>query len=399
VLQEIEQPSPVSQAIIPSTAPARPRPIPSVRILCAAVLVAFAWTAASSAASTTTVVGIPAVDGGIQRFLHVRPDSPIAFVVQFPGGDGDLGLQDNGSMTTRVGVCNPFGRSRAAFAGRRIGLALIDKTSNGSTYDYENLHAVVRYVRERDNVPVWIAGGSASTFAAARAAVRLPAEIPAGVILYSPDRARSTMSSIRRPAAVIWHAFDTGQAGASTFNALTSAPVRENLIITAGNNGDCTHHLFNGADAEFVNAAAGAIERNNAATVVAPAIDMGDISGTWYNPATTGQGFFLEAVPSMDIMILAWFTWGNASGAHFWLTGVGPLADNGATVDLIRTANGRFNAPDPVTDTVVGTATLHFTDCGHGTVTYQRDDTGESGTIAIERLTPVPASCEAAEAP
>ena len=43
----------------------------------------------------------------------------------------------------------------------------------------------------------------------------------------------------------------------------------------------------------------------------------------------------------------------------------------------------------------IGSATFRFTDCSHGTVTFQRTDTGESGTIPIQRLTPVPAACTA----
>lgn len=370
----------------------------AVRGACLAVLAALAWTTPSSAATTTTVVDLPAADGGTQRFLHVRPDAPIAYVVNFPGGDGRLGIRNDGSMPTRVGNCNPWGRNRAAIAGRGVGVALIDATSEGSIYNHENLMAVVRYLRQRDDVPIWVAGGSASTDAATFSAWSMPDDIPAGLVLISPGSPGHLVPSIRRPAAVIWHPSDPGQFGDATFRALTSTPVRETHLITGGTDVGCGFHLFQGADAEFVDKATGAIARNNAATAIQAALDMRHFAGSWFNPATSGQGFFIEIVPSLEAMVLAWFTWGQTAGDHFWLTGLGPLTANGATLELSRASGGRFNDVAPVTTENVGRATLHFTDCTHGTVTFQRTDTGGAGTIPIRRLTPAPEGCAASGA-
>jgi hypothetical protein len=359
-------------------------------------LAALAWSAISVAATTTTVVDIPAADGGTQRFLHVRPDAPIAYVVNFPGGNGNLGIRDDGSMPTRVGLCNPWGRNRAAIASRNVGLALIDTTSEGSIYQHDNLMAVVRYLRQRDDVPIWIAGGSASTDFAFYSAWRLPEDIPGGLVLISPGAPDALLSSIHRPAAVIWHPSDPAQFGAATFRMLTSARARENLLIEGGNDRGCGFHLFEGADAEFVGAAAGAIERNNAATALPAPLDMKLVAGSWFNPQTSGQGLFIEIVPSLDAMVLAWFTWGHTAGDHLWLTGLGPLTPNGATIELTRSSGGRFNDPAPVAAQSVGQAVLHFTECTRGTLRFQRSDTGESGTIPIRRLTPLPDGCPAA---
>ena len=345
------------------------------------------------AATTTSVVDIPAVDGGTQRFLQVRPDDPIAYVVVLPGGDGNIGIQSNGSVSTRTGRCNPFGRNADSFAGRRIGLALIDITSNGSIYNHENVLAVVRKVRERDDVPMWLAGGSASTDAIGFAARMVPTEIPAGVIFYSPSPPDSNVSLIRRPAVVIAHPLDPSQSAFAMSQALISAPVRENLAVSGGTDVGCGYHLFNGADAEFVTVLSGAIERNNAATAGTPAVNLQGVGGAWHNPAAPGQGFMLEAVPSLNSLVLGWFTWSNTAGDHFWLSGIGPITGNQAKVELIRSANGRFNDPAPVSDATAGTATFLFTDCSHATVSFQRTDTGESGTISIQRLTPVPSVC------
>lgn len=120
------------------------------------------------------------------------------------------------------------------------------------------------------------------------------------------------------------------------------------------------------------------------------------ISGTWHNPATPGQGFLLEVVPGLNSLALGWFTWGNTTGDHLWLSGLGPISGDSATVQLQRSSHGLFNNPAPVANMLAGTATFRFTDCSRGSVTFQRSDSGESGTIPIERLTPVPAACPAA---
>lgn len=119
------------------------------------------------------------------------------------------------------------------------------------------------------------------------------------------------------------------------------------------------------------------------------------LGGTWFNPATPGQGFMLEVVPSINSLAIGWFTWSTTAGDHFWMSGLGPINGDTATVQLQRSSNGLFNNPAPVTSTTTGTATFRFTDCTNGTVTYQRADTGESGTIPIVRLTPAPAACSA----
>lgn len=127
------------------------------------------------------------------------------------------------------------------------------------------------------------------------------------------------------------------------------------------------------------------------------AINYG-IGGTWYNPATSGQGFLIEVVPSASSMALGWFTWTGTAGQHDWISAFGPYVGDSATLTLQHSTGGRFNDPTPIASANVGTATFRFTDCTHGTVTFNRTDTGQSGTIPIQRLTPVPAACTQAAA-
>lgn len=122
------------------------------------------------------------------------------------------------------------------------------------------------------------------------------------------------------------------------------------------------------------------------------AINYG-IGGTWYNPATSGQGFLLEVVPSANALALGWFTWSTNAGEHDWLSAFGPISGDSATVNLQRSTGGRFNDPTSTASSVVGTATFKFTDCENGTVTFDRTDNGQSGVIPIRRLTPTPTAC------
>ena len=55
---------------------------------------------------TTTVVDVPTRPGVTQRFLYVCPDAPVATIVSLAGGDGVLGILDDGTMTTTA-ACNP----------------------------------------------------------------------------------------------------------------------------------------------------------------------------------------------------------------------------------------------------------------------------------------------------
>jgi plastocyanin len=120
------------------------------------------------------------------------------------------------------------------------------------------------------------------------------------------------------------------------------------------------------------------------------AISIG-IGGTWNSPGIPSQGFLLEVNPPLNSLVLGWFTWSATTpGSYDWLSAIGPISGDSATVDLQRSSGGLFNSTTPTTSTSVGSATFRFTDCCTGTVTYQRNDSGQSGTVPIRRLTPVP---------
>lgn len=208
---------------------------------------------------TSTVVDLPS-RGQTQRILHVRPDAPIANLVALPGSDGVLRIQPDGRFL--AGGCFPVNRTQSAIADHRIAIAFVDASTDGSVRNTADLLAVVNYMQSRDNVPVWIIGGSSSTGAVLKMALSLPAEMQVGVIFFSPellDAAASAQNT--RPTLVVFHVDDNLQAGDDVYARMTAAPVKELAMLTGGNPQGCGYHLFNGIETKFSNATVGFIEK------------------------------------------------------------------------------------------------------------------------------------------
>lgn len=231
----------------------------------AAFLVAFAPAAGAADRGTTTVVDLPTRDA-TQRILYVRAADPVANLVFLPGHIGHLGIEPDGSMPTIVGRCAPLARARDAFAARGISVALVDRTSDGQVRQFVDVREVVRYLRTNDDLPTWIVGGSASTVAALTIAADLPADVPLGVVVFSPNIPDPKVAlRVKRPVLVVYHRDDPPVLPMASllWDALASAPARERIELSGGSNEGCGHHLFAGIDGPFVEAVAGFILRNN----------------------------------------------------------------------------------------------------------------------------------------
>ena len=123
-------------------------------------------------------------------------------------------------------------------------------------------------------------------------------------------------------------------------------------------------------------------------------LDQHGLTGTWYNPATGGQGLLIETYPDLQgsghgYLGVGWYTFDlTAAGGQRWYTLQGPAVSGSASVPLtIYTATGgNFNAPPRVSAVAVGSATLSFSDCTHGTLTYHFSDGRPDGSIPLARL-------------
>lgn len=332
----------------------------------------------ATAAVTTTVVDIPS-KGATQRFLHVRPDVPIATIVHLPGGDGTYGFTADGTSTSVPGTCDPVYRNRQAYADHGLAAAYVDANSMGSVRDFDDVLAVIRYVRAQDNVPVWLMGASASTAPAAYIAAHLPGDIPLGVIIFSPVPIPATQPRlIDSPTQVVYHVLDTSVSPASLFNALIAAPVREIVGLSGGSNSGCGYHLFNGVDAKFVATTTGFIDRNNGSLAIAPPHNY---QGLWWAAGGAESFWGINFVHQADQVFATWYTY-DTTGKVWWLSMLaaktaGSTYSGPIFVDAGPPFNNYVGKGVP---TQVGTGTLTFTDADNGSFAYTVDTTTPATT-------------------
>jgi YVTN family beta-propeller protein len=127
-------------------------------------------------------------------------------------------------------------------------------------------------------------------------------------------------------------------------------------------------------------------------------LDQRGLTGSWYQPTTSGQGFILEVSPDVNgagngFLSAGWFTYDvTAAGGQRWYTLQGSVSNTNSVASLTigaTTAGGNFAAGPVVTAVSVGTAKLQFSDCSHGQLNYTfSDGSNRTGTIPLLRLTP-----------
>lgn len=133
--------------------------------------------------------------------------------------------------------------------------------------------------------------------------------------------------------------------------------------------------------------------------VASLSLNQHGLTGSWYEPTTSGQGIELEFFPNLvapgtSFIQGSWFTFDYtaAGGADHqrWYTfdAQGPTGQAGVPITIYQNVGGNFNAPPITGATVVGVGTLAFSDCDTGTLTYSfTDGSGRTGTINLTRLT------------
>ncbi|HVO88547.1 MAG TPA: hypothetical protein VMV45_08395 [Casimicrobiaceae bacterium] len=128
------------------------------------------------------------------------------------------------------------------------------------------------------------------------------------------------------------------------------------------------------------------------------------LSGNWYDPARSGQGFVVELNPLAKVLFFAWYTYtvnGQPTGAagQRWYTGQANYTPGARSIalSLYETTGGLFDSIAPTPTTVqVGTGTLTFASCSAATLDFNftgGSATGRSGTITLARVGPTPAAC------
>ena len=116
------------------------------------------------------------------------------------------------------------------------------------------------------------------------------------------------------------------------------------------------------------------------------------MDGAWFDPDTSGQGYFIDAYPDPEggnFIFVSWFTYGDATASgQRWLTAQGGFEGSTAEIDVFETTGGSFDDPEPVSTTKVGTMSLDFTDCSNAQLTYSLPADSAEGDIAITRVIP-----------
>lgn len=115
-------------------------------------------------------------------------------------------------------------------------------------------------------------------------------------------------------------------------------------------------------------------------------------TGSWYDPANSGQGLMLQVLPNHQLLAI-WFAYGP-SGGQAWFGGVGSYSGNTAVIDAVQPAGGRwipnFDAAQ-VTTPEWGSITFTFGDRDHGRVEFNSVLGFGSGGMDLVRLTNIAA--------
>ncbi len=118
------------------------------------------------------------------------------------------------------------------------------------------------------------------------------------------------------------------------------------------------------------------------------------ITGSWYNPAQSGQGFNVEVLPG-NTFVAFWYVFDD-TGKNLWLTGAGGYGGNSVTLNMTATSGGAFPPafdPTKIARNPWGTLTLTFSDCNNAVASWTSNDATQlrfpNGTMPIKRLTSV----------
>ena len=122
------------------------------------------------------------------------------------------------------------------------------------------------------------------------------------------------------------------------------------------------------------------------------------MSGSWFDPATAGQGFFMDVFDSSNQLFLAWFTYDLerpdpgvtamiGDPGHRWMTALGPFEGTSADLKIFWNSGMIFDSATPPTEqTQDGDMTVQFTSCTKGNIAYDLGTANVTGEVAVQRL-------------
>ena len=229
------------------------------------------------------VVDVPTRPGVIQRLLLLSPREPKATVVLFAGDDGGLHIAADGRFQYGNLVVNFLVRSRQLFVEHDLAVAIVDAPSDRQGFPFRNLSgfrqtpahaadikAVIAWLREHVEAPVWLIGNSRGTESVGYVATQLRGrDGPDGIVLTSTiladgDRSVPAMEleTLRIPVLVVHHEEDgcrfcLFRDMPALMHKLDAVPKKELIAVKGGvSRGDpCqawAYHGYNGIEREVV---------------------------------------------------------------------------------------------------------------------------------------------------
>ncbi len=193
---------------------------------------------------------------------------------------------------------------------------------------------------------------------------------------------------------------------AGTHLELPTTPTTGNVVTGAGNlpetahSVDCqvsarTQPMTNGGITKLSDAYFDNLYFDSAAPVASAITLDGYLSGNWYDPSQSGQGFQLEFTDQGNSLLAVWFVYTPDGSGQNWIYAQGAYDSTKSTVTipaLILTGAKfppLFKSSD-VHTTSWGTITFTFTDCNHGTASWNSTVSGYGhGSMPISRLTSI----------
>ncbi len=120
-----------------------------------------------------------------------------------------------------------------------------------------------------------------------------------------------------------------------------------------------------------------------------PEIEAGLLSGSWYDPSHSGEGYVLEVLADRRVLVY-WFSY-DPQGNRRWFFGVGEIVGGNLVFDEMHTTHGGiFGAgfdPDQVQLESWGSLELEL-ECESGIARFTPTEAGFSqGTLNLTRLT------------
>lgn len=196
-----------------------------------------------------------------QKFILIKPDNPVATVILFAGGKGNLNLSLIGD-TPNIGWLNDnfLVRSKVEFVRNNFMVAIVDSPSDQKSEEgmyggfrhskehVQDIDAVIAYLRQMKNIPIWIVGTSRGTESATNIAI-YSQQKPNGLVVTSSvtvsnkngkSITQMDLDKIVIPTLIVAHKKDKCKVTPPTdakkiANALTHASKVEVKIFVDGN--------------------------------------------------------------------------------------------------------------------------------------------------------------------